>query len=187
MMNAPHSVVILGMRGCGKSSVGAAVASSLGATFVDLDREVLSRCGYASVRDFWDAKGQDAFRAAEVDTLRAVLDESRRRSGVAVVALGGGTPTAPGARELLDARRAVRETLVVYLRCSIDTLRARLRATLAHDANRPSVTGADPLAELESLLRAREPVYRALSDEVIDADNSTIEAIAGLVVQAASR
>ncbi|MBX3351774.1 MAG: AAA family ATPase [Phycisphaeraceae bacterium] len=186
-MNQPHTVVVLGMRGCGKSSVGAAVASTLGAVFLDLDREVLTRCGYASVRDLWEAKGQDAFRAAEVETLRAVLDESRRRAGATVVALGGGTPTAPGARELLDARRAVREVFVVYLRCSIDTLRARLRATLAHDANRPSVTGADPVAELEGLLRAREPVYRAVSDEVIDADDSTVETIAGLVVQAASR
>lgn len=186
-MDREPSIVLLGMRGCGKSSVGARVASSLGLRFVDLDREILSRSGFASVREFWEARGQDAFRAGETQTLREILDLARAHEERVVLALGGGAPTAPGARELLDARRTVHEAFVVYLRCSIGTLRERLRETLALDPNRPSVTGADPVRELDDLLRARDPVYRACADAVVDADDGDVESVAERVIQAASR
>lgn len=180
-------VLLLGMRGCGKSAVGAALASSTGARFVDLDAEVLRREGFASVADLWRAHGQDAFRRAEVDTLRATLDGA---GWPLVVALGGGTPTAPGA---LDALRdaTARGAAVVYLRCSLATLEARLRDSLAKDANRPSVTGDDPVRELGPLLAQREPAYRAAATVEIDGEGGTVEEVASrvreAVDQAASR
>jgi shikimate kinase len=174
---ARGSILLVGMRGSGKSSVGAAVARTLGVDFVDLDAEVLAREGFESVRAMWDAKGQGAFRDAEVRALRALLDEPVGR----VLALGGGTPTAPGATELIDDAKREGRAFVVYLRCDLATLESRLRASLAQDANRPSVTGADPVRELSELLRAREPVYRAISDVEVDGDQGTLEEVAARV------
>lgn len=178
-----RSVLLVGMRGSGKSSVGAAVARTLGIAFVDLDDEVLARAGFESVAAMWGAKGQGAFRDAEVRTLRALLDDERS----CVIALGGGTPTAPGAEDLInDARRRGR-AIVVYLRCSLATLEARLRDSLRADANRPSVTGADPVRELGDLLRAREPVYRGITDLEIDGDRGSVEEVARLVIDGVMR
>jgi shikimate kinase len=174
---ARGSILLVGMRGSGKSSVGAAVARTLGVDFVDLDAEVLAREGFESVRAMWDAKGQGAFRDAEVRALRALLDEPVGR----VLALGGGTPTAPGATELIDDAKREGRAFVVYLRCDLATLESRLRASLAQDANRPSVTGADPVRELSELLRAREPVYRAIADVEVDGDRGTVEEVAARV------
>lgn len=171
-------ILLVGMRGSGKSGVGAAVARHLGMTFVDLDSEVLAREGFASVGAMWDAKGQGAFREAEVRALRALLEEP----GARVIALGGGTPTAPGAAEVVNAGRRDKRVFVVYLRCELATLEARLRASLAQDANRPSVTGADPVRELGDLLRAREPVYRAIADVAVEADRGSMGEVAARVV-----
>lgn len=177
---ASRSILLVGMRGSGKSTVGASVARTLGVGFVDLDAEALAREGFESVRALWDAKGQGAFREAEVRALVALLDERER----GVIALGGGTPTAPGALDVIeDARRSGR-VIVVYLRCSLATLESRLRESLARDANRPSVTGADPVRELGDLLRAREPVYRAIADVEVDANAGTVEDVARRVMGA---
>ncbi len=174
------SVLLTGMRGSGKSSVGAAVARALGAEYIDLDQEVLTREGFESVRAMWDAKGQPAFRDAEVRALGALLDEPLRR----VIALGGGTPTAPGAADLIRSARRAGIAVVVYLRCPLATLEARLRASLAADANRPSVTGADPVGELAELLRVRDPMYRAIADVEIDGDQGSVEDVARRVIEA---
>jgi shikimate kinase len=80
-----------------------------------------------------------------------------------------------------DAKREGR-VFVVYLRCDLATLESRLRASLAQDANRPSVTGADPVRELGELLRAREPMYRAIADVEVDGDRGTVEEVAARVV-----
>lgn len=170
---ASRSILLVGMRGSGKSTVGASVARTLGVGFVDLDAEALAREGFESVRALWDARGQGAFREAEVRALRALLDDH----GARVIALGGGTPTAPGAMELIDEARRSGRAFVVYLRCSLATLESRLRESLARDANRPSVTGADPVRELGDLVRAREPVYRAIADVEVDADRGTVEEV----------
>lgn len=173
-------IVLSGMRGSGKSVVGRCVARTLARPFVDLDDEVLRREGHESVAAMWEAVGQPAFRAAEVRALRAALEPDAPR----VLALGGGTLTAPGAIETLTAARESGAAFAVYLRCSPETLRRRLAQTLARDANRPSVTGADPLEELSDLLRAREPAYRASCDAEIDAEGGSPEDVALLVLRA---
>lgn len=171
-------VLLVGMRGSGKSAVGRALAATLGARFLDLDDEVLRRAGHASVAAMWDAEGQAAFRDAETRTLRDLLTRS---TAPTVLALGGGTPTAPGASEVINAARARGEAVAIYLVCALGTLEARLRESLARDANRPSVTGADPLRELAALLAARDQVYRSVCDEVVRADDAGIEEVASRV------
>jgi shikimate kinase len=134
----------------------------------------------------WESKGQAAFREAETRTLESLLED-----GSVVIALGGGAPTAPGAAGVIQAARSDGRAFVVYLRCSLATLELRLRATLASDANRPSVTGGDPVLELGELLRVREPIYRALCDSEVDGETGDVEEVArrvrGASDQATSR
>ncbi|MFG0286020.1 MAG: shikimate kinase [Phycisphaerales bacterium JB039] len=154
-------IILMGLRGSGKSTLGRRLAEAHGWDFIDLDDRTRTLLGCATVAEAFEARGEPAFRAAEVQALRAVLAHAPR-----VIALGGGTPTAPGAqlllREAIDAGAAL-----IYLRASADTLRVRLTDG---DPNRPSLTGAGPLVEIEEVLGARDATYRDLATAVIETD-----------------
>lgn len=159
--NAPAIVLLIGLRGSGKTSVGRALANALGRPFIDLDDETPALMGFANVRAAWAARGESAFRAAEREALALVLT----RTG-AVIALGGGTPEAPGAEALINETRRGGRAVVVYLRADANTLRERLRA--ADNANRPSLTGKGALDEISDVLARRDARYTALADAVIE-------------------
>lgn len=155
---AARHLVLMGLRGSGKSTLGRLVAARAGRGFVDLDDRTPVIMGFDSVAAAWEARGETAFRAAEVEALRAALAEP-----AGVIALGGGTPTAPGAPELLRHSRCV----LVYLRCSPAELRERL-SSHGVGANRPSLTGKNPLDEIEDVFARRDPVYRALAEHAVE-------------------
>lgn len=155
------NIVLIGLRGSGKTTLGRALSARLGLGFCDLDRDTPALLGFESVASAWSAGGERAFREAEAEVLRRRL-ESRGM----VLALGGGTPTAPGAAELLRAKRRSGEARVVYLRYGADELRRRLGDVA--DPDRPSLTGDDPLREIEAVLAARDPLYRELAEAVVE-------------------
>jgi shikimate kinase len=173
-MNADHppTLVLIGLRGSGKSTLGRLVAQRMGRKFIDLDDRTAARLGYPTVAAAWAAAGEPAFRAAETEALREALKEL----GV-VIALGGGTPMAPGAAEMLRAVAARGEVTIVYLRCTPAELRTRLRAAGGAGANRPSLTGRDPLDEIEEVFARRDGVYRGLAETVIESVSSETDAI----------
>ncbi len=159
-----RTIVLMGLRGSGKSTVGRLIAQqAVSRPFIDLDTRTAQLLGGATVREVWDQYGEAAFRRAEIQALTAALQEH-----AAVIALGGGTPTAPGAAELLRHERDSGFCEVIYLCASAATLRARLR--LADNADRPSLTGADPLEEVEAVLAQRDGLYRSLASRVIQTD-----------------
>lgn len=140
--------------------MGRAAALRLSWTFVDLDDLTTEALGAASVGEAL-RRGAAEFRRAEVGALVEALKGDRK-----VLALGGGTPTAPGAADVL--RRAQRGgAVIVYLRASAATLRARLAGQVG---DRPSLTGADPLVEIETVLAQRDGPYLSLADVVLDVD-----------------
>lgn len=161
------TIYLLGLRGSGKTTAGRLLARRLGVAFVDLDELTPGLLGCASAAEVLRAHGEPAFRRAE----RNALDlPSVRDAGV--VSLGGGTPTAPGAGDELR-QRALAGDWLIYLRASAPVLRSRLAAT--NLADRPSLTGAGVLDEIEGLLGIRDPIYRALSRAVVDVDGLTPE------------
>lgn len=132
--------------------------------------------GVASAGDAIRQFGLEEFRAAETRALTRLLEVRTRRRPF-VLALGGGTPTAPGAAELLRGVRAQDRAQVLYLRANVTTLKARLKAEIAIKkgagaADRPSITGADPVKEVGELFKARDPLYRELADNEIDAEQT---------------
>jgi len=173
-MTTTRSVVLLGLRGSGKSTVGAALAPRLGVPFVDLDDRTPALLSETGCADALAKHGEPAFRAAEHDALERVLSEP----GPIVLALGGGTPTAPGAAGLLRGADA----LLVYLRARPETLRDRLARTDLD--GRPSLTGAGTLEEISALFEARDPLYADLAT-VIETDNATEEQLLSTLTELA--
>lgn len=159
------TIYLLGLRGSGKTTAGRILARRRGVLFVDLDDLTPTILGGTTAAETLRAHGEPEFRRAE----RAALDLPLVRSA-GVVSLGGGTPTAPGAADELT-RRALAGDRLVYLRASAAVLRDRLAATTL--ADRPSLTGAGVLEEIEGLLRVRDPIYRALARAVIEVDGLT--------------
>lgn len=139
---------------------------------MDLDERTAGVLGVASAGEGLRARGEAAFRKAEVRALQEALDEK----GDLVVALGGGTPTAPGAAAMIREASSGPRWLVVYLSLSTEALRDRLRGLHAED--RPALTGMGTVGEVATLYAQRDPVYRALASHVIEAEGKTPEAIA---------
>ena len=159
------TISLTGFMGCGKSSTGRALAERLGARFVDLDAEIVARTG-RSIPEIFREGGETAFRVAELETLRTVLDGADA-AGDTVLALGGGTLTVPAARELILSR-----TECVWLRTRLETIRERLGA---FDASRPL------FADAEALFAARIPIY-AQAPFVVDTDDKTPAGVADEII-----
>ena len=153
--------------GCGKSSTGRKLAGRLDARFVDLDAEIVARGG-RPIPEIFAEGGEAAFRAMELQTLRAVLDEADAAGGDTVLAMGGGTLTVPEARELVLSR-----TRCVWLRTRLETVRERLGAA---DASRPL------FADAEALFTDRQDTY-AQAPFAVDTDGRTPEEVAAAILE----
>ncbi len=171
-MDVPR-IVLIGLRGSGKSTLARQLATALGWDAIDLDDITPGLLGPGTLREVWDRVGEEAFRIAEAEALR----QSLGRSSV-VLALGGGTPTAPGADTML--RDAGTDSRVIYLQTSPGVLRDRLRST--DNADRPALTGSDPLTEIGDVYGARDPLYRALATEVLACDDLSAEQAMELIL-----
>lgn len=171
MTPAAANIVLIGLRGAGKSTIGRVLAGKLNREFVDLDHRTAELLNSATAGEAFASHGESVFRIAEHRAVISVLAEPSR-----VVALGGGTPTAPGAAALLEEEREAGRALIVYLRGEPDTLRSRLRSTDV--SSRPSLTGAGTLDEIEAVMRARDPLYRRLATVVIDIETGSADGLA---------
>lgn len=166
-MSFNRTIILIGLRGSGKTTLGRQLAIELRMPFVDLDDHTPGELGESDVRTAFSRFGEAAFRRAERAALERVLGERP-----CVLALGGGTPTAPGAAELLDqASRG--GAAVVYLRATAATLRARLERM--DNTHRPSLTGAGVLNEIDVVLAARDGLYRSLARYTVECDGLSAE------------
>jgi shikimate kinase len=191
-----HALVLMGLRGSGKSTLGPALAQRLGRDFIDLDdRVAASLCAQhslpssTSIGDLFKQLGEAEFRRVEAAELARCLghDQTVESSNTAqetglVLALGGGTPTAPGASELLRAACAQQQAWMVYLRLSPSELANRLRAS--ENQHRPALMGTDPIAEVAQVFAVRDPLYRELASITIELDGTTAEQAIELILQA---
>ncbi len=167
------NLVLIGYRGCGKSTVGALLAVRLGWPFVDSDERIAAAAGHA-IRTLFAAEGEDAFRDRESAVL-AELVQTRGR----VLSVGGGAVLRPANRTLLHAAGTC-----VWLTAPPEELFARLAADPASADQRPPLTGRTPRDEIRHLLAHREPLYAALADHVIDTSGRAVAAVADAVLRA---
>lgn len=166
----PRRVLLIGMMGAGKTTVGRLVAAELGCGYLDSDVEVERTTGH-SVPELFATAGEAAFRAAE----SAVLAEAVAEPAPVVVSVAGGAVLDPANRSLLG-----RSGLVVWLRARPATLARRV----GDGAGRP-LLGEDPAAALARLEAERRPLYAELADAVVDVDDLGPAEVAERVLAAA--
>lgn len=150
-------VVLVGMMGVGKSSVGKRLATMLHWPFVDADDEI-ERSARMSIPEIFAAFGEDYFRDGERRVIARLLAEDRSRS---VIATGGGAFCNPATRQLILER-----AVAVWLDSDIDTLVERT----ARKDNRPLLRDGDPREILGRLRAERAPDYAHAPIHVISAD-----------------
>lgn len=139
--------------GAGKTTVGRQLAKRLGRSFLDSDHEIVARTG-VPIPTIFEIEGEEGFRRREAQTISEVTEASD-----IVLATGGGVVLNP------DNRRRLHETgWVVYLNVPPALLYERTR----HDRNRPLLNVPNPMARLEELYAARDPLYREIAHIVVD-------------------
>jgi len=143
-----RSIVLVGMMGAGKSSIGRRLATRLGIGFVDADVEIEKAAGM-SITDIFATHGEPDFRAGEARVIARLLD-----GGPQVLATGGGAFMNPDTRAVIASKG-----VSVWLKAEFDVLMRRIKRR--HD--RPLLHTEDPSATLRQLIDARYPVY-ALAD-----------------------
>lgn len=168
-------VLLVGMMGAGKSTVGRLLAERLGWRYADSDDEVERRSG-RTVRELFEAGGEAAFRPLESDALAEAL----AADGPAVVSVAGGAVLDPQNRALLR-----RSGTVVWLRASPATLARRVGSTGSPD-HRPLLAG-DRGGAIARLDAERRPVYEDVSDLVVDVDDLDAVAVADQILGAVGR
>jgi len=147
-------VVLIGLPGSGKTTVGKLVADALKSPFVDIDAIVARKEG-RPISMIFAEKGESVFRELERVEMEAAL------GGVpAIIAPGGGWAAQQGALSSVQQRG-----LVVYLKTRPDTAASRA----APQGNRPLLTGEDPSSQMRELLKEREPFY-VLADATVETD-----------------
>lgn len=139
-----RSIVLVGMPGSGKSSIGRRLAQRLGLDFADADAEI-ERAANMTIPEFFQTKGETEFRKGEQKVIARLLE-----SGAQVIATGG------GAFMNAETRARIREKgISIWLKADVETLLRRVR----RKTNRPLLQTADPEAALRDLLAAREATY----------------------------
>ena len=161
------NIALVGMPGCGKSTVGRHLARQLGLRFLDCDTEIERRIGMP-IRDYFAAHGEPAFRDVE----QAVVRDLSGEAGV-LLATGGGAVLRQANREALHGH-----CRVFYLRSTPEDLFRRLR----HDTQRPLLQVADPLQRLRELFRERDPLYRRVAHFVVETARPSVSGLANMVL-----
>ena len=159
-------IVVVGVMGAGKSTVGGLVADALGVPFRDTDDDIVATAG-KPISDIFVDDGEDHFRALERAAAAAALREFD-----GVLALGGGAIMAAGTRALLTEHR------VVYLEVGL----AEAVRRVGLGAGRP-LLAINPRATLKHLLDLRRPLYEEVAAIVVNTDGRTPEEIAAEVLK----
>jgi len=150
-----RSIVLVGMMGSGKSSIGRRLAARLGMRFVDADSEIEEAAGM-TIAEIFDRHGEPYFRAGEARVIARLLDH-----GPQVLATGG------GAFMNRDTRAVIGDKGVsIWLKAEVEVLMKRIKRR----GDRPLLKSGDPAATLTALIEQRYPVYAEADLTVLSRD-----------------
>lgn len=164
----PRTIVLVGMMGVGKSSVGRKLASRLATPFYDSDAEIETAAGM-TVSEFFETYGEAEFRKGERRVIMRLLEGEPH-----VLSIGGGAFMDDDTRKLISDR-----ALSIWLKADLPIL---LERALRRD-NRPLLQGADPAKKLEDLLQRRLPTY-AKADITVESDDRPVDETVERVLKA---
>jgi len=158
MTGGDDSLVLIGLMGAGKTSIGRKLAKRLDLPFIDADEEIVEAAG-CSIPDIFEIYGEPAFRDVEERVIRRLLDENP-----CVLATGGGAFMNPRIRDAIT-----QNALSIWLKADLDVLVQRT----SKRTGRPLLKGSDPRQILGDLMTARYPIY-ALADLVVETGNESV-------------
>jgi shikimate kinase len=157
------NLFLVGMPGCGKSTLGRLLARRLDKRFYDADVELERRLG-VSIPVIFELEGEHGFRDRE----EAVLADLVTQTNI-VLSTGGGVVLRPANRERLKEGGTV-----LYLHATPDTLWERTR----HSKHRPLLQAPDPFARVQELYATRDALYREVADFVVESDREQVNRLA---------
>jgi shikimate kinase len=160
------SIVLIGYRGSGKSTIGRRLADRLWQPFVDVDDLIVKKAG-KNIKQIFEQDGEAAFRELEAEAVREISKLSEH-----VIGLGGGTL----GRE--SNRQAIRDAghKIIYLKCEPAELHRRILSDPQSAATRPNLTSlGGGIEEIQKMLAEREPIYRKVMHAELDVTHLTPE------------
>jgi shikimate kinase len=163
------NIILVGLMGAGKSTIGRNLARQLGKEFYDSDRVIEERTG-VDIATIFEIEGEQGFRDRE----EQVINELCRMDNI-VLATGGGSIL----REV-NRKNMRKHGHVIYLRTTAEMLYSRIR----YDKSRPLMQTKSPLGTLKNLLKDREPFYMEVADTVITTGKQKATAIVKRVEEA---
>ena len=153
------NLILVGMMGSGKTTMGRLLARHLGKNFVDSDEEIQNRTG-VTIPHIFDVEGEAGFRQRETAVIADLLGHDNL-----VLATGGGAVLAEQNRLMLQ-----QGGIVIYLKANVHDLWLRTR----HDRNRPLLQTGDPHAKLTELHDHRDPLYQQVADIVVQSGRQSV-------------
>ncbi len=156
------NIILVGLMGSGKSTIGKVLAKHLGKKFVDSDIEIQNRTG-VSIPHIFDIEGEVGFRERESVVIQETLDGSNT-----VLATGGGAVLKAANRKLMSERG-----IVIYLQADVSELWLRTRG----DKNRPLLQTVNPQLKLKELFAERDPLYKEVADIVIQTGKQSVHSL----------
>lgn len=166
--NVNRPIVLIGLMGAGKSSVGRRLAKKLGLNFIDSDDEIEKAAG-CTIEDIFDRFGEAEFRQGEKRVMERLLDE-----GPMVLATGGGAFMNSDIRAKILAKGTA-----VWLKAGLEALFERT----SRRGGRPLLKTSDPRKTLETLIKERYPVYEE-APIIIDTDTETLDSTVDSIIEA---
>jgi len=160
-------IILIGLPGSGKSTVGRHLARRLQQAFLDSDQAIELRLG-CSIREFFEREGEARFRDIEQEVIAQLCAQAP-----GVLATGGGAVLRPANRDALRAAGTV-----VYLQSQPEDLIRRLR----HDHKRPLLQVADPMARLRELFAERDPLYRETAHHTVETGRPSVSSLVNAIL-----
>ncbi len=166
--HAPKKIIVLvGIMGAGKSTVGKILADRLGIQFIDADQEI-ERAAGCTIPDFFEKYGEVEFRKGEERVISRIL-----AGEPCVLATGGGAFMSEATRLLIK-----KMATSVWLRVSFEVLAKRLEKR----SDRPLLQTTDPQQTLKALIKKRYPIYND-ADFIVDAENDGVDITVSKVIE----
>lgn len=159
-MKTQH-IVLVGLPGVGKSTMGKALATATNRPLVDTDLRIKAQTG-KTINEIFAQQGEETFRNLETHAISKALESAT----ASVIPLGGGAVLRERNRQMLQGHR------VIYLQASPKTVATRIANNVSA---RPLFKGSDPVVKLQELLNAREYLYKQVATDVLNTDGMTFK------------
>jgi len=161
ILDMVSKIILVGMMGAGKTTIGKLLSNKLGYDFIDLDKIIEEKSG-VKINTIFEIEGETAFRERELKVLNDSIEKDK-----VIISTGGGIVTNEKSRAQLIKHNA----LIIYLKANLQTLCNRLK----NDNSRPILNVDDKEQVIEKILEEREPYYQDLAD--MDVDTSHMKSI----------